>query len=133
MTKASFVDLTIQLDDAVGTPQDISAYVTSINGWSKERIIEEVTAAGDADDAWAGIGFLQKSEIVLTGSYDDTEDGLIELCEAWDDDTERTLTLTFVSGTTATVECLLKQTQINPSRGVFHAYIATLRPTGAIT
>lgn len=133
MTKAAYPDLTISLDDDVDAAQDISQYVTSINGWSKERVVEEVTGAGDAYDRWAGIGFLQKSEVVLTGPYDDTADGLYDIAKDWTDDGERTLTLLFVAGDSVSVECLLSKLEINPAKGAFHTVVVTLRPTGVIS
>jgi len=132
MTKASYKDLTISLDYATAA-KDISAYVTSINGWSVERLVEEITAAGDTDDKWAALGIKQKGEVVLTGPYDDTQYGLYDTAKDWTDDSEQTLTLAFVSGDSMSVECLLKKLEINPSRGAFHAVVVTLRPTGAIT
>jgi len=132
MAKASYKDLTISLDYATAA-KDISAYVTSINGWSIERLIEEVTAAGDSDDKWASVGITQKSEVVLTGPYDDTTYGLYDTAKDWTDGSEQTLTLAFVSGDSISVECLLSKLEINPSRGAFHAVVVTLRPTGAIS
>ena len=136
MGKFAYPDLKIELDKAGDTLQDISAYVTEINGWTKERIIEEITGAGDAVDRHADIGFLQKSEVVLTGPYDDTVDKLLDIVKAWNDGTERTLQLTFDEGTDAdveTVECLLKSVARNPTRGGFTQVVVTLQPTGAIS
>ena len=135
MAKASFVDLKIELDNGSGSLKDISRFVTSINGWNVERILEEITGAGDATDRWAAIGFLQKNEVELTGPYDDEADGLVALTKSWDDDSERTLKLTFdaAESDSAQVEVLLTKVQRNPARGQFHSYVVTLRPTGDIT
>ncbi len=136
MANFAFPDLKIELDDSGGTPQDISAFVTTINGWSKERIVEETTGAGDTTDKWKGIGFEQKGELELAGPYDDTALGMLAITKGWNDDSERTIKLTFDDPTAADVEiveCLLKRTQRNPVRGVFHQWIVTLQPTGAIT
>ena len=136
MAKFAFPDLKIELDNSGGSLQDISAYVKTINGWNKERIVEEITGAGDNDDRWAGIGFLQKNEVELAGEYDNTTDGLLDIAKNWSDDSLRTLQLTF-DGATAldveVVECLLARVQRNPSRGAFTQVVVTLRPTGAIT
>ena len=116
--------------------QDISAYVTEINGWTKERIIEEVTGAGDAVDRHADIGFLQKSEVELTGPYDDTADKLLDIAKNWNDGSERTLQLTFDGATAAdveTVECLKVREDRKPTRGGFTQFVLVVRPTGAIT
>jgi len=136
MPNFAFPDLKVELDDGVPTLRDITAFVTAINGYSKERIIEEVSAAGDSTDRWKGIGFEAKAEIELSGPYDDTALGLVAITKAWNDDAARTLQITF-DGAGAldveTVECILKRTQRNPARGQFHQYIVTLQPTGAIT
>lgn len=136
MARFAMSDLKIELDDAVPTIRDISAFVTAINGWTKERIVEEVTGAGDSDDKWAGIGFLQKSEVELSGPYDDTTNGLLDIAKNWNDDSERTLQLTF-DGATAldveTVECLKVREVRAPSRGAFTQFTLVVRPTGAIT
>lgn len=136
MAKFAYPDLKIELDNATPALQDISAYVTAINGWTKERIVEEITGAGDANDRHADIGFLQKNEVELTGPYDNTADGLLDIVKNWTDGSERTLQLTFDGATAAdveTVECLLVRVQRNPTRGGFTQVVVTLRPTGAIT
>ncbi len=134
MGKESYVDLKIELDDSQGAAKDISKYVTSLNGWNVERLLEEVTGAGESTDRWGAIGFLQKSEVELTGPYDDTADGLVAITKGWNDDSERTLTITFdgAEADSATVECLLNRIQRNPARGAFHTYVVTLRPTGSV-
>ncbi len=136
MAKFAYPDLKIELDNATPALQDISAYVTSINGWSKERLVEDVTGAGDTTDRHAALGFLQKGEVELSGPYDNTAEGLLDILKAWSDDSERTLQLTFDGATAAdveTVECLLMGFERNPSRGAFTQVVAKLRPTGAIT
>lgn len=136
MTQRSFKDLKIELDTSGAVLTDISQYVTGINGWSKERLLEEVTGAGETTDRWKPLGFLQKGEIELTGPYDDAAGGLVALTKDWSDDAERTLQLTFDGATAADVESmevLLQQVQRNPARGQLHEYVVTLRPTGAVT
>lgn len=135
MAEFGYPDLTIELDDDGGTLQDISSFVTSINGWTKEQIIEELTGAGDDTDRWAAIGFEMKQPVTLTGPYDDTSDGLVDLTKGAGGAT-RTLQLTFDGATAAdveTVECIIQTISRNPSRGALTAYEVTLRPTGAIT
>ena len=136
MPSYSYTALTIELDDDGGSPQDISQYVTQINGWNVERLLEDVTGAGDDTDRWTALGFQQKNPVMLTGPYNDAADGLVDIVNQWTDDTERTLTLTFDSPTAAdvvNVECLLNRVQRNPARGRLTEFIVTLRPTGPIT
>ncbi len=129
-------DLIVELDDGIPTLRDISAFVTGLGGYSKERITEETTGAGETTDVHKGIGFEQKGEVELSGPYDDTALGLVAITKGWNDDSGRTLKLTFDGATGAdidTVEVLLKRTQRNPTRGALHQYVVTLQPTGAIT
>ena len=80
MAVFGFPDLKIELDiSSGGALGDISAYVTEISGWSKEAILQEITAAGDSDDKWSKVGITRKSEIVLTGPYDNTTDKLVDI------------------------------------------------------
>lgn len=135
MPLEAFPDLKIEIDDAVaGSLTDISAYVTAINGYTVEKILEELTSAGDATDRWASTGIEQKSEITMSGPYDDQASSLVTL--TLDKEGElRTLKLTFdaAAADTRQVECLIKSTERTPSRGQFHGYQIVLRPTGAIT
>lgn len=128
--------LKIEFDDAVGGGlQIISQYVTAINGYMVEQILEETTGAGVASDTWAAVGFEQKQEITLSGPYDDTGNGLVNLTLNKEGEL-RTLKLTFdMVGATDTreVETLIRTTSRNPSRGAFHQYEVVLRPTGAVT
>ena len=129
-----FPDLTIELDNAGDQLKDISAYVTEINGYSVEQILEELSSAGDATDRWAAVGFEQKAEITLAGPYDDQADSLVAITLDGEGIT-RTLKLTFDAGTTDVrqVECIIRTSGRNPSRGAFTKYELVLRPTGAVT
>ena len=129
-----FPDLKIELDNASDVLKDISAFVTEINGYTVEQILEELTAAGDATDRWAAVGFEQKSEIVLSGPYDDQADSLVTITLDGEGNT-RTLKLTFDAGASDTrqVETIIRTIERAPSRGAFHKYTVTLRPTGAVT
>ena len=137
MPLEGFPDLKIELDDnTAGTLKDISAYVTSINGWNLERVIEELTAAGDSDDRWADVGITRKGEVVLEGPYDDAVDGLVDITKVASDlGQTRTLQLTFdaAAADVEVVECIIQRVERLPQRGQFHGYRVTLRPTGAIT
>lgn len=135
MPLEGFPDLKIEIDNTVaGALTDISAYVTTINGYTVEQILEELSSAGDATDRWAAVGFEQKSEIVLAGPYDDQANSLVALTLDGEGEV-RTLKLTFdvAAADTREVETIIRQTSRNPSRGAFHQYELTLRPTGAVT
>ena len=136
MAKFGYPKLTIELDKTEGGAlEDISNYVTSINGYEVEAILQDITGAGLTDDAWAYVGFLQKSPIVLSGPYDNTADKLVAATMDKEGET-RTLKLTFDTGVdadTRQVETIINKTGRFPERGKFHEYVLTLRPTGAVT
>ena len=129
-----FPDLKVELDNNSDALKDISAFVTEIGPYTVEELLEELSSAGDATDRWAAVGFEQKSEITISGPYDDQADGLVAITLDGEGDT-RTLKLTFDAGATDTrqVETIIKSTSRAPSRGTFHKYTVTLRPTGAVT
>lgn len=130
-----FPALRIDLDDEVPALNNISAYVTSVNGWTKEQLLEELTAAGDADERWGVVGLDRVEPIVLTGPYDDTASGFLDSVKiTWT--SLRTLRFTFDMAGAAdvqNVECYIRSLSINPSRGALHAVVCTLQPTGAVT
>jgi hypothetical protein len=136
MALQGFPALKIEIDASVGGAlTDISAYVTEINGYTVEQVLEELTAAGDASDRWGVVGFEQKSEIVLTGPYDDQANSLVNLTLNKEGEL-RSFKLTFDdpgASDTREVECLIRTTERAPSRGALHKYTVTLRPTGAVT
>ena len=138
MVRFGFPDLKIELDDdAAGTLQDISAFVTEISDRTIEAILEEITAAGDSVDNWAAVAITKKGEITLTGPYDNTAAKLVLITnQAGDVGQTRTLQLTYDGATAADVlivECIIKSTSHNASRDALHAYSVILQPTGVIT
>ena len=134
MPLESFPDLIISLDDEVPALQNISAYVTTVNGWTKEQIQEELTAAGDADERWAIVGVGRVEPVVLTGPYDDTVNGLYD-CVKTNPHLIRTLQFSFdlAAADVQKIETYIRSVSIQPERGKFHAVVVTLQPTGAVT
>lgn len=138
MATFGFPDLIVELDvSSGGALGDISLFVTEISDRSIEAILEEITAAGDTVDRWAAVGITKKSEITLTGPYDNTADKLVLITnQAGDVGETRTLQLTYDGATAADVlkvETIIKSTSHNASRDALHAYSVVLQPTGAIT
>ena len=131
----AFPDLKIEIDATVGGAlTDISVYVTEIGSYTVEQIVEELTSAGDDTDRWASTGIEQKGEITLKGPYDDQSNSLVALTKNNEGEV-RTLKLTFDNSAADTrqVECIIRTTDRAPTRGAFHGYTVTLRPTGAVT
>ena len=137
MARYGYPKLNIVLEDEVGGDNDVSLYVTSINGWKKSQAIEELTAAGDVNERWITVGINGVDPVVLTGPEDNAADGLVDTTQdpaCWS--TIRTLTLTFDAGDDAdvqTVECYIESVDVKIERGKLHAYAVTLQPTGAVT
>jgi len=130
-----FPALKIELDDEVPALNDISAYVTTINGWTKEQILEELTAAGDDDERWGVVGLNKVQQITLTGPYDDTADGFYDSVSTVITDI-RTIKFTFDMPGAADVqqvETYIVSLSVNPARGALHAVVCVLQPTGAVT
>ncbi len=136
MATFGFPALKIELDDNTGAAfQDISAYVTTINGYTPEQILEDISAAGDDDERWAVVGFNRLEPIVLTGPYDNTADGL------WDVTrdtlaTARRIKFTFDmpgAADTKQVATFIRSSSYKPERAKLHAVEVTLQPTGAVT
>lgn len=136
MALFGFPNLKIELDvSSGGALGDISAYVTSIGAWTKEALVEELTAAGDTTDRWAAIGFTQKSEITLEGPYDDVAAKLVAIGKANLGNT-LTLQLTFDLGTASdveTCECIVSKVERLAAVKKLTQFKITLRPTGAVT
>ncbi len=130
MALYAFPGLTISLDDELDTLRDISAYVTHINGFTMERILEELTAAGDDDERWTIVGIDKTDPIVLTGPYDDAANGLYD-CSwiAWE--TVRTFRIT--TEIARNIEVYIESVEIKVERGKLDSVIVTLQPTGAVT
>jgi len=135
MALKGFPNLKIQLDDETPALKNISAYVTTVNGWTKKQVLEELTAAGDADERWGVVGLSGAEKVVLTGPYDNTADSLWDCVRiTWT--TARTLQFTFDMAGAADVqniETYIESLSINPERGKLHAVVVTLQPTGAVT
>lgn len=125
-----FPDLQVEVDDSGGTPVDLTTFIDTIGGQSKEAVLEEITAAGDADERWAAVGLNRHGEITLGGKYDDTASVGPEVVLNSVGDT-RTLKFTYGSTKTFQVECILKSFAVGMTQGSLHTFEAVLRPTGA--
>lgn len=134
MAYAGFPDLIVSLDGSDTTLDPISSTVTTINGWKKSQIVEEVTAAGNANEAWAVVGINKVDPIVLTGPYNNDDPSLWFQCQ---NDTLwgviRTIQFEFEAADTQKIESYIVSFEVNPERSKLHAVVVTLQPTGAVT
>ena len=127
-----FPDLKIEFDETGGALTDMSTYVDTIGGQSKEKVLEEITAAGDNDERWASVGLNRHGEITLGGKYDDTATTGPEVIFNSVGDT-RSLKFTFGGTKTFLIETIIKSFSVGMSQGALDTYEVVLRPTGAST
>jgi hypothetical protein len=138
MAKYTWDDLAISFDNNSGTPVDISAYVTAINGFKRNAPTVELTPAGAGDAVHLFGGLLTCDEVQITGPYDDAAttgpDALfIDLgCKSTSGGT-RTLKLTYGSTKYSSVEVIITGYDRNPVKGNPNMYTVTLQPTGNVT
>jgi len=125
--------LAISLDNPT-SPADISAYVTEIDGLEREMVLQDVTAAGDDDEAHAPVGLKRAGQVTLRGPYDDAAASLngvaLNLVGVV---ASSTLLITWKSGKTSSVECFLSKISRKPSKGAFTQVEVVLQTTGAVT
>ena len=134
MARIGWDVLAVSLDDSGGTPTDISAYVTEIDGLEREVVTQDVTAAGDDDEAHAPVGLKRAGQVTLRGPYDDTATSLNGICQALVGlATSSTLLITWKSGKTSSVETFLTRYGRKPSKGALHMVEVVLQTTGAVT
>ena len=122
-----FDDWNITLDG-----DSIRAYVSELNGINIEAILEEVTAGGDATDAWAAVGLVSGGEFTISGQYNDIAAGPnAKFAGALG--TTFAVIVTWGSTKTSTFSAILRSYNRSAGRGALHKYEATLRITGAVT
>ena len=100
--------------------------------FDREEIIEEITAAGDNDEAHAKVGLTKVAPITMGGAYDDTvTTGPDVIFNAIGD--TRTLKLTWGGSKTSSVETIITNYVRTPGRGDLTKFTVTVQPTGAVT
>ncbi len=132
MARYGYPDLTITVDDSGDSPQDMSAYITDDSAAEIEAILEEITAAGDTDEAHAAVGLSRMAEITFGGPYDDTAITGPDVVFKGIGDT-RTVKFTWGSTKTTQVEAIIKSYKRIVSKGKLTRFVAVLQPTGAVT
>jgi len=132
MARYGSKDLKIEIDNAGGTPVDLSNYITSIGGVTVEAILEEGTAFGDTWVEQLFTGNKQSAAITVGGFYDDTSStGPDAVLNSLGD--TRTLAVTFGSTKKYSVEAIITSYVRTPAVKTLTKFAATLTPTGAVT
>ncbi len=133
MTRYGYPDLKIEFDNSSDALQDMSQYVMDTPpSFDREAILEEITAAGDADEAHAKVGLNKVNTLDLGGAFDDqASTGPDVIFNAIGD--TRTLKITWGGTKMSSVECVIKNYVRNAARGELTKFVVTLQPTGAVT
>jgi len=139
MANSTPAGMIIAYDDSGGTPQTITQHVQSINDVDVESVLEEKHSFGDAWEEHLPIGIGRVGAIELSGLYDDDAAAngpntlFANRVPETPASTTRTLTITWRSGKTTTVETYLISYRRTPDRNGLTKYTARLQPTGAVT
>lgn len=134
MARAGWDVLVVSFDDSGGTLRDMSQYVFEIDGFDREAVTQDVTAAGDDDEQHASVGLKRVGPITIRGAYDDAAStGPDVVFNAVGNTTLRTLTVTWKSGKSSSVECVITNYKRSPTKGQLTGYEVKLQPTGAVT
>ncbi len=133
MTRYGYPDLKVEFDNSGGALQDMSAFIMDTPpSFDREAILEEITAAGDADEAHAKVGLNKVNTLDLGGAFDDqATTGPDDIFNAIGD--TRSLKITWGGTKTSEVECLIKNYVRKAVRGALTLFTVTLQPTGAVT
>ena len=133
MARRGFPDLKIEFDNSSNALQDMSAFIMDTPpSFDREAILEEITAAGDADEAHAKVGLNKVNPITMGGAFDDTATtGPDAIFNAIGD--TRTLKVTWGGTKTSQVETIITNYVRTPARGELTKFTVTLQPTGAVT
>ena len=115
-----------------GALGNISAYVTEISDRSIEAILEEITAAGDDQEAWVDVVFQRMEALTLAGPHNDAANSLFAITRDALGST-RTVKITIGGSVTIEAEMIIQTNNIGFSLKAKHAYSVTLQPTGTIT
>lgn len=134
MAKYASKDTVIKLSDGVGggvgTLQDISQHVRSINGIEIESLSQESHAFGDSWVEVLGTGMSKVNPITIEGFYDDSANTPATL---WGRGETRNLEVTYGGGKKSTVNVVMQKFSRTPVLGEITKYSMTLLPSGPQT
>lgn len=137
MAKYGSNSLVVEFDNSGGTLQNMTQYVTSINGIDIEAVLEESHTFGDQWFESLATGLRKVNDVVIGGFYDDTAstgpDVIFGAVADLPSVASRTLKLTWGSTKTTSVETLILKYTRKPVKNELTKFEVTLRPTGAVT
>jgi hypothetical protein len=124
----------IKLDNAAGTPTDISAAVDSISGFDLATASLDVTSFGNTATAFM-LGLDQSPQVSISGSFDPTVYATLVAARATK--TAKTLKVSFGGGGTGTpylqAEGLITSLAPSATAGDKVTYSMTIQVTGGVT
>ena len=137
MAKYGAANTKIEFDLVGGTPQDMSTYITEINGIDIEAITEDSTPFGSAWQQALATGNFKMADVELGGYYDDAAttgpDVVFNVLAVGPAAVTRTLKVTYGSTKCTSVEVLIVKYTRLPARNGITKFKVLLRPTGAVT
>lgn len=132
MARYGMPELKVEVDNSGGTPVDMSTYVRTVNGVDIQKVVNEITSAGDTAERWDSINLTSAPEIVLAGPYDDTATTGPDAIFNSVGDT-RTVKFTFGGSKTFEVEGIIRRYGVRMGGTDHDTYEVAFQPTGAIT
>lgn len=135
MAQGNWSGLKIEIDPTDGGAlQDISAQVREIQVGKQSVALEEFTAAGASFEAWLNAAIKKMEKITLKGPLDDTAStGNKAIFVTSAHIVTRTLKLTYITGTTTTVEVWINEHAYTPKGKGMTDLEVVLQPTSTIT
>lgn len=138
MANSTPAGMIVQYDNSGGSLVDITQYVLTLNDIDIESVNEEVHTLGDAWEESKPIGVGRMAPVEIGGLYDDIAtvgpDALFaNRAPETPATATRTLTITWRSGKTTSVETYLLAYKRTADKNALTKYMARLQPTGAVT
>ncbi len=131
MAKYASPDLTIEVDNSVGAPVDLSQYIDEDIALDIEATMEEFIAYGANWPAQIATGIKKAADINLGGMFDDTATtGPDAILNAVGD--TREVTITWGGSNASTFDAVIKSYSRKGSNGGMTRFEAVLTPTGAV-
>ena len=137
MAKYSSASAKVEFDLVGGTLQDMSPYVTDINGVDIESITEESTPFTVAWQAHLPVGIFKMADVVIGGFYDDAAttgpDVVFNALSNGPAASTRTLKITYGASKSTSVETWIVKMSRKLVRNGLTRFEVTLRPTGTVS
>ncbi len=141
MAKYGSQAIKVEFDNATGTLQNMSQYVTALNGFKINAETVDTTYLGSTWLTKAAAGVKSVDDITLEGFYDDTAttgpDAIFsDVGNTNTTGITRTLKITWdmpTAAKTSSVECIIKSYERAPVKGELTKFTVVLEPTDAVT